>query len=109
MKDVDFTKEVERILDDIAQTIEDKDQEGLIEVDLNSGILTIGTEAGIFVINKQSAAKEIWLSSPISGPYHFAFKDGQWLSRNGAELFDVLTKELKIEIKDTTPSSRGAR
>lgn len=98
MKDSDFAKEVGRIIDKIAETIEDHDKEGLIDVDLNDSILTIGTDQGVFVINKQSAAKEIWLSSPISGPYHFALKDDYWRSRDGAELFAVISKELQIKI-----------
>lgn len=98
MKDKDFAIEVEKILHRIAETIENHDTEGKIDVDLNDGILTLVTDHGIFVINKQSAAKEIWLSSPISGPYHFAPQGGNWHSRTGAELFEVLTKELQIKI-----------
>jgi len=98
MIDADFAQEVEKIIYKIAETIEDADPDGAIDVDLNDGILTLITDYGTFVINKQSAAKEIWLSSPISGPYHFALKEEKWQSRTGAELFAVLTKEFKIKI-----------
>ncbi|MDP4708819.1 MAG: iron donor protein CyaY [Rickettsiaceae bacterium] len=96
---MDFAQEVEKIIYKIAETIEDSDPEGTIDVDLNDGILTLVTDRGTFVINKQSAAKEIWLSSPISGPYHFAFKEAKWSSRTGVELFEVLTTELQIKIE----------
>ena len=99
MKDKDFTQEVEKIIYKIAETIEDSDPEGTIDVDLNDGILTLVTDYGTFVINKQSAAKEIWLSSPISGHYHFALKEEKWSSRTGVELFEVLTTELQIKIE----------
>ena len=61
--------------------------------------LSFSNESGTYVINKQSVAKEIWLSSPISGPYHFALQGKQWKSRTGAELYQVLSYELQIEIK----------
>jgi iron donor protein CyaY len=98
MNDKDFAQEVEEIIYKIAETIEDSDPEGTIDVDLNDGILMLITDAGTFVINKQSSAKEIWLSSPISGPYHFAPNEERWCSK-GVELFEVLTTELKIKIK----------
>ncbi len=98
MIDIEFLQKVEKIIYKIAETIEDADPNGEIDIDLNDGILTLITNHGTFIINKQSVAKEIWLSSPISGPYHFAFKDEMWLSRDNVELFDILTKELQIKI-----------
>ena len=99
MKDLDFSIEVERIINKIATTIEDNDQECRFDLDLNDGILSFSNESGTYVINKQSVAKEIWLSSPISGPYHFALQGKQWKSCTGAELYQVLSYELQIEIK----------
>lgn len=97
MQDSEFSTKVGMILDGIVQDIEDQDPEGEIDIDLNDGILTLITDRGIFVINKQSAAKEIWLSSPVTGPYHFVYIDGLWKSRNGSELFGILTNELNIK------------
>ena len=99
MKDSDFVLEVREILNYIAEVIETDDQEGLIDIDLSDGILTIANEDGTYVINKQTAVKEIWLSSPISGPYHFIKKDGRWVSRGGDELGNILTKELKFNFE----------
>ena len=93
----DFILESEKTIHKIADTIEDADIDGMIDIDLNDATLILGTAKGVFVINRQSIAKEIWLSSPISGPYHFAYKEGFWLSRSGVELFDILTKELQVE------------
>ena len=97
MQDSEFTFKVKMILDSIVQDIEDQDHECKIDIDLNDGILTLITDSGTYVINKQSAVKEIWLSSPISGPYHFIYLDSLWKSRNGFELFTVLTNELNIK------------
>eukprot|EP00271_Cylindrocystis_brebissonii_P013629 TRINITY_DN3364_c0_g1_i1.p1 TRINITY_DN3364_c0_g1~~TRINITY_DN3364_c0_g1_i1.p1 ORF type:complete len:314 (+),score=44.21 TRINITY_DN3364_c0_g1_i1:124-942(+) len=43
------------------------------EVDYSQGVLTIrlGPELGTFVINKQTPNRQIWFSSPVSGPARF--------------------------------------
>lgn len=100
INDKDFAKEVTRIINLIAKTIEDNDITGNIDVDVNGDILNITTQSGIFVFNKQASVKEIWLSSPVSGPYHFLHDGKSWKSKSGKELFSVLSKDLDIQIKD---------
>jgi CyaY protein len=92
INDKDFAKEVTRIINLIAKTIEDND--------ITGDILNITTQSGIFVLNKQASVKEIWLSSPVSGPYHFLHDGKSWKSKSGKELFSVLSKDLDIQIKD---------
>lgn len=99
MNDKEFAQEVAKIVNFIATTIEEKDIHGNIDVDLNGDILNITTKAGVFVINRQPFVKEIWLSSPVSGPYHFAYNGKKWCSKAGDELFSVLSKDLQIEIE----------
>lgn len=101
MKDSEFAKEVEEILNYIAEVVEENDPSGEIEIDIKDGILHLITTHGVFVINKQSAVKEIWLSSPISGPYHFAKHTGLWQSRNGAGLYEILSKELNMNFQNS--------
>ena len=101
MEDSEFAKEVEEILNYIAEVVEANDPESEFEIDIRDGILHLITTCGVFVINKQSAVKEIWLSSPLSGPYHFAKKDSSWCSRNGAQLYEILSKELNINFKNS--------
>jgi frataxin len=63
------------------------------------GIVTLNLGAkGTFVINKQAPNRQIWWSSPISGPRRFRLDEEQehWVStRNGEELMAVLEKELQ--------------
>ena len=100
MSDNDFTIEVTRVINLIAAAIEENDTDGNIDVDINGDILNIITKDGTFVINKQSYVQEIWLSSPVTGPYHF-FHDGEiWKSKAGDDLFKVLSNDLKIKIKN---------
>lgn len=51
-------------------------------------------EKGTFVINRQPPKKEIWLSSPVSGPYHFRYKDKKWIDNQGNSLFKIVSEEI---------------
>ena len=78
----------------ISDQIENQDEEGIIDLDYLGDILKLLTSKGEYVINKHSAAKEIWLASPISGPYHFHDYNGKWVNKNGIELLSLLELEL---------------
>lgn len=74
------------------------------DVDLIGGVLTISLEArrGQYVINKHAPNRELWLSSPVSGAWHFDYDADAdaWLStRNrGQTLSGLIGEELGIEI-----------
>ena len=71
-----------------------------LEVELTSGILQIELpDGGTYVINKHAPNREIWMSSPKSGAWHFAADEaGAWCStRSGREaLLDLLSQELAV-------------
>lgn len=51
---------------------------------------------GTYVINKQTPNRQIWLSSPISGPKRYDYHDGRWIYRHdGQELKTLLETELE--------------
>lgn len=68
------------------------------EVDYHSGVLTLKLGPhGTYVINKQPPNKQIWLSSPLSGPkrYDYVRATDDWrYSRDGEELSMLLQREL---------------
>ncbi|KAJ7357131.1 Frataxin [Mycena albidolilacea] len=68
------------------------------EVEYHSGVLTLLLgDKGTYVINKQPPNKQIWLSSPFSGPKRYDYQevDGTWVySRDGQSLSDLLNREL---------------
>lgn len=99
MTESEFNKEYKAIIELIADALEEADSAGELEVDLNADILAIENDAGTYVINKQTPLKEIWLSSPVSGPYHFKLEEGKWLTSKNDDLFAILNSELKTEIK----------
>ncbi|WP_425363219.1 iron donor protein CyaY [Candidatus Tisiphia endosymbiont of Hybos culiciformis] len=101
MDDTEFAKLAEQTISSIAEIIEAEDKDCLIDIDFQNDILTLTTNQGIFVINKHSAAKEIWLSSPISGPYHFYYAAGRWQSKSSDDLVAILEQELRINLELT--------
>ncbi|XP_039606697.1 frataxin, mitochondrial [Polypterus senegalus] len=66
------------------------------DVTFGSGVLTIevGGGHGTYVINKQTPNKQIWLSSPVSGPKRYDWNGHIWVySHDGVSLYALLTDE----------------
>lgn len=59
-------------------------------------------DLGTYVINKQAPNKQIWWSSPLSGPkrYNYDVKTKAWRnSRDGHFMYDLLNQEITSLIK----------
>ncbi|KAL1491933.1 hypothetical protein ABEB36_012451 [Hypothenemus hampei] len=69
------------------------------DVSYGAGVLTIELEnLGTYVINRQSPNRQIWLSSPISGPkrYDYITVENSWVYKHdGQKLQDLLEKEFE--------------
>lgn len=70
-----------------------------LDVDLQGGIATIETEdGGQYVINKHAPTRQLWLSSPSSGAWHFEYDPGadRWRSTRDAavDFAELLAGEL---------------
>ncbi|CAM6026263.1 unnamed protein product [Sphagnum balticum] len=89
------------MLDQLQEKIEtfgeELDIEGF-EVDYSDGVLTVQLGSkGTYVINKQTPNRQIWLSSPISGPARFDWHglEHVWVyRRTKAQLLPLLEQEL---------------
>ncbi|KAH8120237.1 hypothetical protein DFH11DRAFT_1559005 [Phellopilus nigrolimitatus] len=68
------------------------------EVEYSSGVLTLNlADKGTYVINKQPPNKQIWLSSPFSGPKRYDYvaeDDGWYYLRDGQSIETLLDEEL---------------
>ncbi|MCA3249559.1 MAG: iron donor protein CyaY [Rhodospirillaceae bacterium] len=84
---------------------------GDYEVDWGHDVLTLTLPNGRqYVINKHRASQQIWVSSPISGGWHFAWDAGSasWQStRTSQELLALLLAELPDLSLPHTPSPHG--
>ena len=67
------------------------------EIDEEAGVMQINCSEGSYVINKQPPTKQIWLSSPISGPKRFDYHNNQWISlRDNIKLSELLQEEMNL-------------
>ncbi|TPP62369.1 Frataxin regulates mitochondrial iron accumulation [Fasciola gigantica] len=63
------------------------------------GVLKVefGSPVGTYIINRQAPNKQLWLSSPLSGPkrYDFLINKGKWIYKHdGTALHNLLNKEI---------------
>lgn len=74
------------------------------DVEFSQGVLTITLgPTGTYVLNTQTPNRQIWMSSPMSGPWRYAWNpDGkQWIStRDGHPLAKRLTTEFSDVFKE---------
>jgi len=105
---------LESLADKFSELVDDHQKLSGADVTLSDGVLTVylGPDIGTYVINKQSPNKQIWLSSPISGPARFdhcpaGHQSGSlgdcWIySHTGETLHKVLDVEIGEQILKTS-------
>nr|CDS31205.1 frataxin mitochondrial [Hymenolepis microstoma] len=100
---IDFERQSEhtlQYLNTFIEDISDKFELGAdFDVSYSGGVLSIafGLPYGTYVINKQTPNKQIWLSSPKSGPKRFDYDVAthSWICRNDCtDLFSLLSEEI---------------
>ncbi|TYZ53197.1 hypothetical protein PybrP1_002755 [[Pythium] brassicae (nom. inval.)] len=79
-------------IDGVEEMLEESD------ISLSQGVLKIDLgEGGTWVLNRQIPNRQIWWSSPISGPrrYEYDAASGTWRNtRDGSELMELLRNEI---------------
>ncbi len=93
-----FEAEADRTIADIAERVETALDDA--DVEIQGGILTIALADGRqFLLNKHGPNRQLWLSSPISGGWHFERTDQGWTAtRGGRSLAAILGEELSVVI-----------
>eukprot|EP00752_Nemacystus_decipiens_P015568 g13891.t1 len=102
MSEREFHLVADEALEDIHEAVEEALEDGFAEefdCNMSQGVLNIVVgDRGTWVLNKQSPNRQIWWSSPISGPMRFEYHDDskRWLNtRDGkTELRDLLAQEM---------------
>ncbi|GBN61583.1 Frataxin, mitochondrial [Araneus ventricosus] len=103
LKSISSPAEYEQVAEETLQSLSDRFEEvledsNLIDWDVtySNDVLTISlNNHGVYVINKQGPNKQIWLSSPFSGPKRYDFKDGLWIYKHeGISLHQLLSDEI---------------
>ena len=88
----------DRTLTEMVETIADAEEEG-IEVDLESGVLSIEFDDGTkYVVNSHRAARQIWMSADASA-WHFDWNGEAWLStKSSDELWSLLEQRMSKKL-----------
>ena len=97
MNKLEFHKLANTEINHLLQKIEEQNNPDIVEADILDEILTIELLGNRqYVINKQSYAQQIWLSSPISGAHHFSYdlQKKEWITKKGLRLGKLLSEEL---------------
>ncbi|XP_027694877.1 frataxin, mitochondrial [Vombatus ursinus] len=101
-----YEKLAEETLDSLAYFFEDLGDKPYTskdyDVSFRDGVLTVklGEDLGTYVINKQTPNKQIWLSSPSSGPKRYDWTGKTWVySHDGISLHELLEMEFSQALK----------
>ena len=99
----EFSKIANEFIAKIIDVIEAQDIHNIVDISVGDvveiDILVEESRSGKmqYVLNKHNNYRQIWLVSPLSGPYHFDLlvnSPRKWVDRNGVILEELLTKEL---------------
>uniref|UniRef100_A0A804LT49 ferroxidase n=1 Tax=Zea mays TaxID=4577 RepID=A0A804LT49_MAIZE len=101
MQEDEFHKLADETIHDLLEKLEeygDSIQMDGFDIEYGNQVLTLRLgDLGTYVINKQTPNKQIWLSSPVSGPSRFdwdATANGWIYKRTGVNLVRLLEKEI---------------
>ena len=95
MNESDFNRAVDAVLARVESSLENEDG---LDVDLESGILTITcSDDSRVIVNRQAPNREIWVAARCGG-FHFRHVDGQWRdTRSNEELFASLARVIEAQ------------
>lgn len=95
MTESEFHRAVDAVLARVEAAVEAEEE---LDVDLESGILTVTCpDASRVIVNRQTPNREIWVAAR-SGGFHFAWREGQWRdTRSGEELFASLQRVIESQ------------
>lgn len=90
-------------LNRLADMAEIADDEGVLDIELADGILTVTLPGGKqFLINRHKPSLQMWYSSPLSGGLHFDYDEAEkaWALDSGRRLDTLLKAELEIMLTE---------
>ena len=84
----EFHQEIDHVWERIEEALEEQGCD--VDCETQGAVFTISFDDGSqIVINKQEAMLELWLASKLGG-FHFAFRDGEWVSSEGRSFWTHL-------------------
>lgn len=101
----EYHKLSNRYIDTLVSILEQLQEDRAdVDCEYSAGVLTLYFPPhGTYVLNKQPPNKQIWLSSPVSGPKRYDYvkikgsREGDWIyGRDGSRLSELLERELGL-------------
>jgi frataxin len=112
LSEEEFTNTSLKFLDNLSEAIDNINIDNL-DVNFSDGILKLNFNKNKeYVINIQRPNKQIWFSSPISGPQRYEFDKSikQWVNiRTGVSMIDLLNNEINNILKDSGTTSATSK
>ncbi len=98
MTDSEFEALADAAIAALERAIETSAPEADLEMK-GAGVLEIEfTDGARIVVNRHSAAREIWVAAP-SGGFHFRYDGERWRdTREGSDLFDALSGLISAQL-----------
>lgn len=86
----EFHQEIEKVWTKIEEQL---DEQGCdVDCEIQGAVMTLYfDDDSQIVINKQEAMQELWLASKLGG-FHFAYRDGDWVSSEGRSFWEHLAE-----------------
>lgn len=97
-----YNKEAEELLQELGDRVHEGFQDSSeIDVEFSQGVLNLKFPNGVFVLNTQTPNRQIWLSSPVSGParYYFDEESSKWRNTRDDH---VLQERLRLDLQAFT-------
>jgi CyaY protein len=92
---------IDNTLNDIFDRLDGLDRDE-IDLEMSDGKLVIEFTDGIkYIVNRQSAADQIWLAEPRGG-WHYDYRDGRWIDdKRGVELIGSIEALMSDKLGET--------
>lgn len=105
---LEYARLASRTLDVLSERLASMPLAG--EVDLRDGVLSWKVDGvGEYVFNKQAPLRQLWVSSPVTGPARFEVHADTWVdTRSRRPLSDFMASEI-LAIKRRLAMQHGRR
>ncbi|KAL4486773.1 hypothetical protein ABPG72_006605 [Tetrahymena utriculariae] len=97
LNEKDYQRYCSQFLNELGDILEESPSQRISDVQISDGVIKVTTQGEkIFVINRQVPNRQIWYSSPVSGPQRFYWdlQEAKWKNQKNEELSKLLFKEI---------------
>lgn len=98
MNESDFHRLADATLVRLRDALEEADVQGVLDVELLDGVLTIiCPQKKTLVVSKHAPSRQVWLSSPLSGGLHFPYDAAghAWALDDGTTMEALLRQDVR--------------